>query len=420
MEIKHNPAPPEVMHIDLNSAFAMTEQQANPLIRHKPVGVTNRLNDYAICIASSYEAKRLGITLGIRAGEAKRISSDFVMLEADPAKYQYVHKLMRQIFESYSPTAYMKSVDEGIIDFRGMQPILKGRSMLDIATEIKQRFRAEIGDYMTINIGIAQNRWLAKVAASLNKPNGLNIIDSGNILETLGRLNLTDLPYIASRMKLRLYFAGIYTPLELYHASEPKLTKQVFQSINGHHWYLKLRGYETEVEFGIKSVGRSYVLEHRTSDQDQVKALLYKSAAKVARRLKRNELSARGLMLYLGYARPKNPFEPHQRGWFERHMYPTPAHRADQLYTRALDLYSRSYTYKTVSSLQMTAYALSPTQTDQLFLWDCADAQLNRIEEAMNTLNDRYGEHTIIPAKVLASKNQMKDKIPFGSIRYFS
>ncbi|HSX14564.1 MAG TPA: hypothetical protein VLE72_01470 [Candidatus Saccharimonadales bacterium] len=418
MELRHNQAPPEIMHIDLNSAFAMTEQQANPLLRGKPVGVTNRLNDYAICITASYEARALGINIGTRAREAKQLAADFVMIESDPAKYQYIHRLMREIFESYSPVAYMKSVDEGIIDFRGMQPILKGRPLEDIALEIKERFRTEIGDYMTINIGIAQNRWLAKVAASFHKPDGLTTIDKDNILAVMGMLQLTDLPYIATRMKLRLNYAGIYTPFEFYHTPEPILTKRVFKSINGHHWYLKLRGYETEVQYGIKTVGRSYVLEYRTSNPVEVAALLYKSAAKVARRLKVNDLSARGLMLYLGYTQTKGA-ERSRRGWFERKMYNTPVHRADQIYSRALDLYSRSHQDRVVSSLYMTAYELTPTQQSQLFLWDSVDAKLNRAEDAMNALNDRYGEETITAAKVLASKNQMKDKIPFGSIRYF-
>src|SRR3954469_632783 len=116
MDIKPNPAAPEVMHIDLNSAFAMTEQQANPLLRGRPVGVTNRLNDYAICIAASYEAKKLGIKLGTRNGEAKIIAPNFVMRESDAAKYQYVNKQMQAIFSSYSPNFQMKSIDEGIID----------------------------------------------------------------------------------------------------------------------------------------------------------------------------------------------------------------------------------------------------------------------------------------------------------------
>src|SRR5262245_37623826 len=137
VELRINPEPPEIMHIDLNSAFAMTEQQANPLLRGRPVGVTNRLNNSAICIAASYEAKSLGINLGTRNGEARRIAPNFVMIESDTAKYQYVNRKMREIFESYSPAARMKSVDEGVIDFRGMRRLLKGRRLEDIGREIK-------------------------------------------------------------------------------------------------------------------------------------------------------------------------------------------------------------------------------------------------------------------------------------------
>ena len=100
MELKVNPEPPEVMHIDLNSAFAMTEQQANPFLRGKPVGVTNRLNPWAICIAASYEAKQRGIGLGTKLHEGRLRAPDFVMLETDPAKYQYVHAQMKAIFAS--------------------------------------------------------------------------------------------------------------------------------------------------------------------------------------------------------------------------------------------------------------------------------------------------------------------------------
>src|SRR5262245_34479800 len=136
MELKVSQSPPEIMHVDLNSAFAMAEQQANPLIRGKPVGITNRMSDSAICITASYEARRWGVGIGTRLREARMRAPGFVMVESDPAKYQYVNRKMRAIFESYSPVAYMKSVDEGVIDFRGMKGLLKGRSLEDIGYEI--------------------------------------------------------------------------------------------------------------------------------------------------------------------------------------------------------------------------------------------------------------------------------------------
>jgi DNA polymerase-4 len=425
MELRVNPASPEIMHIDLNSAFAMTEQQANPLLRGKPVGVTNRINDYAICITASYEARRLGIGIGTRLREARMRAPGFVMVESDAPKYQYVHRKLRAIFESYSPVAYMKSIDEGIIDFTGMRGLLKGRTLEEIGYEIKQRVREEVGDYMSVNVGIGQNRWLAKVAAGFMKPDGLYLIGPDNLELVYGMMELTDLPYIKKRNQLRLNEAGVYTALDFFRASEMVLRKRVFRSIVGHHWYLKLRGYETEVDFGIRTVGRSYVLEHRTADPEEIATLLYKACAKVARRLRVNNLAARGLMLWFQYAR--SPLGPQGTGrkvprlaWFERKMYQTAVRRADQLYWRAMDLFRDSPPGEVLAALAITSYAVEEARTEQLFLYEGDEARAERIEDAMNAVNDRYGELTLVPAAVAKSKNPMKDKIPFGTVRYFN
>jgi DNA polymerase-4 len=412
MELKINPAPPEVMHIDLNSAFAMTEQQANPLLRGRPVGVTNRLNDYAICIAASHEARQLGIRLGTRNRDARLRAAGFVMLETDPPKYQHVHRQLKAIFQDYSPTAFMKSIDEGVIDFRGMGHVLKGRTLEQVGYEIKDRIRREVGDYMTVNVGIGQNRWQAKLAAGFMKPDGLYAIDAANLEPVYGLLKLTDLPYIARKMKARLNEVGIMSPLEFFYASERTLTKQVFRSINGHHWYLKLRGYETEVEAGIRTVGRSYVLEHRTADPEELASLLHKSAIKVARRLQRNNLAARGLSLYLKYR--ETPYS-----WHGRQMHHEPVRRGAELYARALGLLKESPPGAVVSALAMTAYALEPYRAEQLFLYEDQGAKQERLEDALNSIKDRYGEQAVVPAGAWALGNPMKDKIPFGTIRYF-
>lgn len=418
-----NPREPMIMHIDLNSAFAMAEQQANPLLRGKPVGITNRINDWSICITASYEAKRMGIGIGTRYRDAKRICPDFVMLESDPAKYQYIHKRLLNMFQEYSPTAYMKSIDEGIIDFTGMEGLLKGRTLESIGYEIKARIKEEIGEWMTVNVGIGQNRWLAKVAAGFMKPDGLYVIDKHNLELVYGMMRLTDLPYIKARNQLRLNMADIYTPLDFLAAPEWVLIKQVFQSINGHHWYLKLRGYETEVEFGIKTVGRSYVLEHRTDDPEEIATLLYKFSAKIARRLRKNKLAARGLSLSLRYAQKQNHYtvgDNSNTGWFLRHMFKTPVWRADQIFARAQWLFAQSPVDMTVSAIVVTSYGAEPAGTDQPYLWETFDSRLDRVEQAMNLVNDRYGELTLQPASILASRNPMKDKIPFGTIRYFN
>ena len=167
-----NPEKPLIMHIDLNSAFATAEQQAHPTLRGKPMGVTNRLSKECVVIAASYEAKALGIKVGTRRSEALAICPTFVFIESDPAKYHAVYQKLINIMSDYSPKIQMKSIDEGVIDFHGMEPVLKDRTIEEIGYEIKQRVKSDIGDWMRINIGIGTNYFLAKEAASWHKPDG--------------------------------------------------------------------------------------------------------------------------------------------------------------------------------------------------------------------------------------------------------
>src|SRR4051794_13619170 len=193
-----NPAAPQVMHIDLNSCFAMVEQQARPSLRGKPLGVTNRKTKNACVVAASYEAKRAGVKVGMPFSEARLHAPDLILVETDPPKYHYVYQKLVKIMKSYSPDVTMKSIDEGIINFTGTDNIHK-RSLETIGYEIKRRLKEEIGSHMTCNVGIATNRFLAKTAASLHKPDGLDIIDHTKLRQTLAGMELTDLTGIASR-----------------------------------------------------------------------------------------------------------------------------------------------------------------------------------------------------------------------------
>src|SRR3989344_2692972 len=172
-----NKAEPLIMHIDLNSCFATVEQQARPLLRGKPVGVTNRLTKNACVVAASIEAKAQGVKVGMTFSDARVLAPGLIMLETDPPKYHYFYPVLVNIMQSYSPNVIKKSIDEGIINFEGTTGAVNQRPLADIGYEIKQRLRDEVGCWMRCNIGIAPNRFLAKTAAGLPKPDGLDIID---------------------------------------------------------------------------------------------------------------------------------------------------------------------------------------------------------------------------------------------------
>src|SRR3989339_1307958 len=105
-----NPNDPTIMHLDLNSCFASVEQQANPLLRHKPLTVTAYSADRGCVLASSYEAKRMGVKTGMRFSEAKKLCPNLLSLVSDPPKYRFVHKQIKKLLDKYCPSVTTKSI----------------------------------------------------------------------------------------------------------------------------------------------------------------------------------------------------------------------------------------------------------------------------------------------------------------------
>lgn len=405
-----NPEKALVMHIDLNSAFATAEQQAHPSLRGKAMGVTNRLSKECCIIAASYEAKYLGIKVGMRRSEALAICPDFVLLETDPPKYNDVYQKLIKIMRSYSPKIKMKSIDEGIIDFHGLEPVLNGRTLEDIGYEIKQRVKDEIGDWMRINIGIGTNRFLAKQAAGWHKPDGLDKIDKTNLLTYYKAMKLTDLSGIAERNEARLNALGIMTPLDFFNANEMLLKKQVFRSINGTYWYRRLRGYEiddTETKLGM--VGRQWVVKDPSDKNDYLLPCLSFLCETTGMKLRFRQVEARGVCIWVSY----------QNGefWQAKRMYKSTYYTNQEIYRHALELFNQR-PHGTVRIMGIYCYMLTPSQRSQLSMFDDI-AKKDWLTKAVDEINDFYGTFTVYAGTSLEGKKIIKQKIPFGGTEYF-
>ncbi len=399
------------MHIDLNSCFATVEQQARPLLRGKPVGVTNRLSKHACVVAASYEAKRQGVKVGMRADEARLLVPDLVVLETDPPKYHFVYQKLVAIMSSYSPAVTMKSIDEGIIDFHGSRAVINTRSLIDIGQEIKQRLKDEVGCWMRCNIGIAPNRFLAKQAASLHKPDGLDYIDHTNLRQVLSSLTLIDLTGIAERNQARLNASGIYTPLQFLDAPSDALKHLVFHSVCGEDWYQRLRGYEVDDQLSTtKTIGRQYVLEDTRIDEATLQSRLAYLCETTGMKLRYKNMSARGIYVYVRSIDGDY--------WYDRKVFGSSFYSNQEVYRRALLLFNRRPQDIVIREIGVSCYHLGPSERSQLSLLE----EVNReawLTEAVDCINQKYGEFTVTSAVSAASKPVVKQKIPFGTTRYF-
>lgn len=398
----------DIMFIDLNSCFATIEQQARPMLRGRPVAITNRITPNACIIAASYEAKARGVKVGMRRMEAEALCKDIVFAETEPDKYIFVHEKLKAIMQDYSANVVMKSIDEGIIDLAEAPPHIKTRDRYDIGREIKHRLLAEVGDWMRCNVGIASNRFLAKLACELHKPDGLDEITPKNQRQIFATLKLTDLPGINVRMERRLRAVGIFTPLQFLDADEQTLVKLVCKSIDGHKWYWRLRGIEVDdVLYGIKSVGRQYVLESKNLSREDIEARIFHLAEDVGYRLRSKQLYARGVYVWTyGYddlAAHKSTILKH------------PVNTDADICRVTLQLYDQLPA--PVRIIGVTLYKLQNHPEAQL----CFDQdQLDRKQhvcQAIDQINLRFGARTVHSARSMGT-DHVKTKIPFGSVRY--
>lgn len=406
-----NKEKPLMMHLDLNSAFATIEQQARPALRGRPIGITNRISKNCCVIAASYEAKQLGVRVGMGRIEARSIIPNLIMLESDPPKYHWVYQKLARIMKSYSPNVAMKSIDEGVIDFHGTLTYTNSRPLEDIGMEIKQRLKSEAGNWIKINVGIGPNRFLAKTAANLHKPDGLDKIDHTNLRRVYRSLKLTDLTGIAARYEARLNAAGIFTPLHFLHASPDKLRRQVFHSVIGDDWYQRLRGWEVDGEpTKLGQVGRQFVLDKRTADSNFILPRFHYLCETTGKKLRFLGADARGILVWLHFADGSR--------WHARKMHKSAFYSDKEIYTRALYLF-RQRPKLPVATIGVTCYQLAPTKRAQASLFE-EENKKERLTAAIDDINQRYGIFMVHSTLALEGKRIVKQKIPaFGGNRYF-
>ncbi len=400
---------PLIMHVDLNSCFATVEQQARPMLRGRPVAITNRRTDRTAIITASYEAKAMGVKVGMKLREAKLLCPDIIALESDPAKYRFVYHKLLDIMHDYSAHVTMKSIDEGIIDFHDTTAAIQGRNLEDIGYEIKQRLKDEIGVWMRCNVGIATNRFLAKTAAGLHKPDGLDIITPDNIHDVLESLKLTDLTGIAGRNEQRLNSVGIVTPLDFLKADVVTLHRVVFKSLVGQWWYKRLRGWEVDdVSSDVKRVGRQYVLERFDLSYDQILQRLHHLCESVGSRMRSQEKAARGIYVYA---------KTRDRGsWHACHMSQLPFSSDQTIYYQARMLFEQAPDQ--LKEIGIYCYELQDIESPQLSLFSDQIVRERQVTHAIDGINKQFGERTIHSADTLGTGIYVQQKVPFGSTRY--
>ena len=273
------------LYLDLNSYFASVEQQLQKHLRNKPIAIVPIMTDATCAIAASYEAKAYGVKTGTMIYEAKKLCPELICVEAKHENYvAYHHKILAEI-DKYIPIEIIASIDEVACKLIGNQKQEEQASQL--AKNIKKGLQKNVGTYIRCSIGIAPNRFLAKTASNLEKPDGLQILYSKDIPERIKHFKLSDLTGIGRAMEYRLNKSGILSIPELYNIT-PKHMRKIWGNVQGEKFWHMLRGEEiTDIKTERKTIGHSHVLEPKWRKIKLAEKVMSRLLLKAASRLRR-------------------------------------------------------------------------------------------------------------------------------------
>ena len=419
------------LHIDLNSFFASVEQQLHPEYRGRPLAVVPTKADTTCCIAASYEAKALGIKTGTQVGEAKKICPEIVLIEGDHAVYaEYSHRIAESV-ERCCPVAHTPSIDEMVCQLIGREQ--EPPRARQIALAIKQAIKDDVGIALRCSIGMAPNRYLAKIASDMQKPDGLIGLLPSQLPRAIAHLELRDLPGVGARTEVRLNAKGI-TTMEQLLALDRNGMHALWNSVWGDRLYHWLRGAVTGDDGATtlpeiqKSLGHSHVMapEHRTPEGSW--AVAHKLLHKAAMRLRMEHFHAASMSVTIRYAltreqaaaakKSKKHFSGlRHSGWGMEARF-APCQDTLTLLNILRSLWAKrpeGPEFQRPFFVGVTMHNLVPEDEMQATLFEDPDRRAE-LAATMDKLNLKYGHTTLHFAGMLPARESAPTRIAFTQI----
>ncbi len=386
--------PATIIHVDMDAFYASVEQRDRPETRGRPVIVGADPRGRGVVSTASYEARRFGVHSAMPIGRAFRLCPEGVFLPVDMDKYAGVSREIMAVLAEFTPLVEPLSIDEAFLDVTASRA-LHGDGAA-IGREIKKRIRACVS--LTASVGVAPNKFLAKVASDLEKPDGLVVVEPGREALFLAPLPVSRLwgvgkvtGAVLETMGIRTIGQLALTPAAHLAARFGKHAPDLLNLARG----LDDRVVETDVP--SKSMGAEETFERDTHDVDLLRATLRGQSERVGRELRGAGYAGRTVTLKLRFADFSTITRAHTDD---------PTQDGLVIYRRVESLFARVTLKQAVRLIGLSVSGLGPAGEGQLSLLAPDAVRRERLARAVDRLATRFGDEVVRPASLLPKRRR--------------
>lgn len=375
----------DILHVDMDAFFASVEQRDHPELRGKPVLVGGS-GSRGVVAAASYEARAFGCRSAQPTAVARRLCPHAIVVGVRGSAYREVSGQVFAILEAFTPLVEPLSVDEAFLDVTGSRRLLG--DPVTIATNIRARVQSELR--LTCSVGVAPNKFLAKLASGMNKPDAMTIIERDHVRDTLNPLPIGMMWGVGPATEARLKSLGINTFADVL--AFPSSTLEAILGQYAHKLRQLAAGEDDRAvtpDSQAKSISHEQTFGHDLTDPTAVRDVLLEQTEAVARRLRRHELSARSVTVKIRFG----DFETITRS----STLDEATDRTDLLWNAASSLFAKwtREGFHPVRLIGMAAGHLGQAQSQMNLFTQRDDARRANIDRAADAINERFGKQTI-------------------------
>lgn len=288
----------KIIHVDMDAFYASVETLDHPELRYLPVAVGGS-SKRGVVAAASYEARKFGVRSAMSGRLAARLCPDLVFVKPRFERYREISQEIRKVFFEYTDLVEPLSLDEAYLDVTQNKKNLESGTVL--AKEIRTKIKSQTG--LNASAGISINKFLAKIASDINKPNGQKTIPPDEVLDFIKKLDVKKFHGVGKVTQEKMYQVGIFTGEDLRQRSLDELTF-LFGKV-GLHYYRVVRGVHLSAvttERMRKSLGAERTFNENISSEIYMIERLEQIAEEIQKRLQRNDLAGKTITLKIKYS----------------------------------------------------------------------------------------------------------------------